>query len=386
MKIGILIDRMNVGGVEKVALEEVAALQALNHDATLIVLRRKGVVNDAFPELRKNIPIVYLDDRLPRLLRLSASFPIFHFFSLFHLTYPWLIPWVIRSKEFDYLISHGTYTTFTAITIKKIRHIPYSTYIWDPIGYILQRVYKDRLPRLAFILLLAIARRLDITVIKNANTVLVGGSAHNKYIKTLVPSVRICAIPPSVHIPPKSQGKKQDYLLMVTAWKRGKHPEYIVDLIAKLPQINIKLVGRWIEEDYRKEFEELLKKHHVDKKVDIVGGVSEQELTKYYREALVFLQINDDRGFGMPALEAAANGTAFIIPRGQGVCALFKDGVDGFYTKERDTKIITSHLSNLLEDRTMAIEMGRHASELVRQNYSWRRHGEQLEEMIGKYV
>lgn len=34
MKIGVLIDRLNVGGVEKIAIEEVRAPIAFGHDAT----------------------------------------------------------------------------------------------------------------------------------------------------------------------------------------------------------------------------------------------------------------------------------------------------------------------------------------------------------------
>ena len=65
MKIGVLIDRLNVGGVEKIAIEEVRALIEAGHDAYLVVLRRKAVVENAFPDLLKDVPVIYLDDRLP---------------------------------------------------------------------------------------------------------------------------------------------------------------------------------------------------------------------------------------------------------------------------------------------------------------------------------
>jgi len=47
MKIGILIDRLNVGGVEKIAVQEVRALKEMNIDATLLVLSRKTIVKNA---------------------------------------------------------------------------------------------------------------------------------------------------------------------------------------------------------------------------------------------------------------------------------------------------------------------------------------------------
>ena len=81
MKIGILIDRLNVGGVEKIAIEQVRSLREEKVDAYLVILRRKAVVSNAFPELLKKIPIIYLDDRLPEILRFSFKFPVFYFFS-----------------------------------------------------------------------------------------------------------------------------------------------------------------------------------------------------------------------------------------------------------------------------------------------------------------
>ena len=63
MKIAVLIDQLNVGGVEKVAMEEVQALNGLGHQAELVVLRRKGLVDNPFPELQRPIAISYLDGR-----------------------------------------------------------------------------------------------------------------------------------------------------------------------------------------------------------------------------------------------------------------------------------------------------------------------------------
>ena len=125
MRIGILIDRLNIGGVEKIAIQQVQALRNIGVDATLVVLRRKAVVPGAFNELIKTIPVEYLDDALPRICRFSFKFPLFHFFSSFHLTYPFLIPFVFPQKKYDVLIAHGTYTSLSAIAIKRVKKIPF---------------------------------------------------------------------------------------------------------------------------------------------------------------------------------------------------------------------------------------------------------------------
>lgn len=376
-KIAILIDRLNVGGVEKTAIEEVRALRNLGEDAYLVVLRRKGVVNNAFLDLRINLPTIYLDDRLPSFLKFSFKFPIFHFFSFFHLSYPFLIPMVIKKKEFDYLIVHGTYTAFTAVGIKKVKKINYSVFIWDPINYILTRVYSKNLT-LFLQVFLKIARFLDKMIIDNADIILVGGGAHDKFIKKINSKKKIIVIPPSITPIKNLYKNKKNYVLMVTAWKKGKNPEYIQDIVKKVPKIKINMVGKWLDEKYRKEFANLVVKNNFSSNINIVGEVSEKELRKYYSQALVLLQTNDDRGFGMPALEAAGNGTTFIIPKGQGVCNLFKNKIDGFYTKERDIKVIVDYLNKLTNNKNQAVKMGRHAWETVKNKYTWQKHGKKL--------
>ncbi len=382
MKIGIVIDRLNVGGVEKIAIEQVIALRKLGEAADLVVLREKAVVPNAFPDLLRGVPVVYLDKRLPKIFRFSFGFPVFSFFSFFHLTYPFLLPFVVKKNEYDYFIVHGTYTSITAAALKKFRNLNFSAFIWDPASYILGRVYSKKFLKPVLWLFIKIAYRLDKYLIKKMDTVLVGGPAHNAFIHKIDPHKPIKTVYPSVN-PIKKPVKKDDYVLMVTAWKEGKNPEYIVNILEVLPNLKIKMVGKWIDPDYQRRFTKLLKDRNFEKQVDIVGSVSEAELSEFYAKALILLQTNDDRGFGMPALEAAGSGTTFIIPRGQGVGEMFQDG-EGFYTKELDTAAITTLLKQLINDKKKAVELGNKAWEKVKNNYSWQKHAEQLVAIITK--
>jgi glycosyltransferase involved in cell wall biosynthesis len=381
MRIGILIDRLNVGGVEKIAIEQVIALRKAGEDASLIVLREKAISSNAFPDLLQGVPIIYLDERLPRLLRFSFRFPGFSFFSWFHISYYLLLPFVIKQNEFDYLIAHGTYTSLSAVAFKKRNGIPFSSFIWDPASYILGRVYTGKFLSPVLWLFIKMATSLDKYIIKNMDNVLVGGNAHNDLLRRMSPHKPIVTIYPSVH-PAVRQSKKKDYVLMVTAWKEGKHPEYLLELMKRLPNLRIKMVGKWINPVYRKEFENLIGDAGFADQIEVIGGVSEAELSKFYANALVLLQTNDDKGFGMPAIEAAGSGTTFIIPEGQGVCELFVDGKDGFYTKERDTRKIVDLLQKLLEDKRVATTMGKSAMERVKENYSWSKHAKMLSLLI----
>jgi glycosyltransferase involved in cell wall biosynthesis len=339
------------------------------------------VVSDAFLDLRKGIPTIFLDDRLPWFLRFSFKFPVFNFFSFFHITYPLLLPFVVKRNEFDYFIVHGTYTAFSAITLKKIKGIKFSVFIWDPIGYILLRVYSKNLS-FFLSLFIKIARFLDKIIINSSDEILVGGDAHNKYIQELNKKAIIKIISPSVHPLSKLILSKEDYVLMVTAWKKGKNPEYIFELVKKFPEIKIKMVGKWLDNIYRTEFEKEIMIKKLTKNIFIVGEVNEKELSEYYSKALVLLQTNDDRGFGMPALEAAGHGTTFIIPQGQGVCNLFEENKEGFFVNEMDTKKIINLLEKLIKDKNLAEVMGKKAWVKTFKNYSWENHALSLTSIL----
>lgn len=383
MKIGVVIDRLNVGGVEKIAIEEVIALRKLGEDAKLVVLRDKPIVANAFPELLKQIPIVYLDRRLPRILRISFSFPVFNFFSFFHISYPIFLPFVVKKKEFDYFIVHGSYTCLSAISIGRVRNIKLSAFIWDPVSYIIDRVYASKFFYPVSRIIKRLALSLDKFLINNMDNVLVGGPAHNDFIHSINPKKRIVIIYPSVH-PSSKLCTKDLYVLMVTAWKDGKNPEYILEIVKNIPEINIKMVGKWLDPNYKLKFEKLVKNSGYEKQIEIVGSVSENKLQEYYAKALVLLQTNDDKGFGMPAMEAAGCGTTFIIPRGQGVCSLFVNHKDGFYVKEKDTKENVRLLKLLLSDKKLATNFGETAWVKVKNNYSWDKHAQELRRMVSE--
>lgn len=382
MKIGILIDRFNVGGVEKIALEQVIALNKIGINTELIVLSRNAVVEDAFLELRKHVSISYLDDKLPKALKSSFKFPFFHFFSLFHLTYPFLLPFVMKNNTYDYIISHGTFTTFSAISFKLFLKIPFSAFIWDPIGYILIKVYSNTFNKYFLKILTSIAYVFDYIILKFADEILVGGNAHNNYFKKLYKHVKITVVYPSVHLNKSKKSKYISDVLLVTAWKKGKNPEYIFEVLKHLPNTKVCFVGKWIDKNYKKQFLSEIKKSRFSKNISIIGSVTEKQLSKYYLNSKILLQINDDRGFGMPALEAAASGTPFIIPKNQGVCALFENGIHGYFVKEKDTKNIVKYMDRLLSSDKIRNKMGNKAYSLVKNQYNWQSHAKLLNKIV----
>lgn len=374
-RVAVLIDQLRYAGVEKIAVKEVLALRRMGIEATLVVMRRRASDEHTFKEILENIPVVFLSDRLPRIFCLSFKFPILAFFSLFHVTFPFLAISKVSRKEFDITVSHGTYTCLTAITLSKLRDIPFIAYIWDPSSYITGRVYSERV-RFALLqsLMKGIGLFIDKCIVKNSRITLTACRKHLATLSVLDNPKKIRILYPSIDSASEVKAPKENYVLVATAWKEGKEPEYLLEMVRRNKDLKFVVAGSWHPQEYQKKFLDKIKSFGLQEQITVTGTLSEEKLKELYKKALVFLQFKADIGFGMPALEAAANGCTFIIPKGQGVCDLFENGVDGFYIKEKDDDAIIKYLKLLHKERELAIKMGVSAWTKVKQKHSWAKH------------
>ena len=383
MRVAVLIDEIRFGGVEKVAAEEVKALSELGHEAVLVVLRRTS--SKAYSDLLDNSDKMYFSDCLPKPLRISFRFPFFRFFSLFHLTYAILLKFVPLRTRFDAIICHGTFTCFSGLMFAKAKSIPAIAFVWDPIVHILRTSYlhseSTQLSRVGRVAVVAGAM-LDRWICKNASLILTSSRYHASYLKriSLQPS-KVKLLSPGVHVRDSVRSERHGYAIAATAWKPGKDPEYLLQLASRLNNLRLVVAGAWRSESLKNSFKSRATQLGVSDRVFLTGPVGEDDLLEAYSQALVFLQVRADVGFGLPALEAAGQGCTFIIPKGQGVGDLFSDDEAGFMVEERNTEKIVALLRRLIESPEEAVSMGRSAW-AVAQRHSWNKHAQQICEMV----
>lgn len=374
MRIAVLIDRLRLGGVEKVAIEEVRAFRKLGEDASLVVLRREGSSFDAFEDIVKDIPLVFLDDRLPRLLQLSVRVPYFYFFSTFHITYALLLPFHVRRDEFDAVLSHGTFTSLTALGLRRIRGIPYLIYVWDPIDYILQAVYRVGPLKAINGALRFVGRAVDRLLVRGSEGVLVSGRSHVPYLERIAGRQVVRLLPPGCNPAASLAAERGDYVLAVTAWKEGKNLEFLLTTMRDIGHGTLYVGGGWVQESYRSRITELIEALGLTDRIRILGHMSEDGLRNLYSRARVTVIPESERGFGLAGLEAAANGCSFVATSDSGVSALFEDREDCRLFEAGDRRQIRSILETFLADEALATRMGRRAWMRARQSLQWHHH------------
>lgn len=385
MKIGIMIDELLMGGVQKTAIEEASHLRRLGYHVTLIVLRKDEKKRFPFQNMI-SLPTIYLSDYLSSFLKFSFRFPGFSFFSLFHLVFPFFVPLFIKRENFSIIISHGSYTCFTALMLKKIGGIPYIAFIHDPITYILQKVYSETLLKHLFPILISLGCKIDKLVTNSSDVVILPSKYHLNLMRKLTDNL-IKIVYPGVEVSEKIPRKRGNHFIAVARWERGKNPFFLLDILRKLRDKNISakllMIGSWKPPTLHKKFLEKAKEGNLQNQVKLYGPVGRQQLSESYAGAMALIHPITE-AFGMIGLEAAAYGCPFMIPKGSGVTELFEHGVHGFFPKEGNADEFADYICKLFSDEKFTWKMG-YKTWRVAKNYSWKRHAEKLGEIIEAY-
>ena len=384
MRIAILIDKLKIGGVQKVAIEEARHLARLGHRVDLLVLWHAGVNrlrrSNPYEDLLEKIRPETLSDAFPRVFRFSFKFPGFDFFSWYHVTSPLMVPRILTKGRYDVIVSHGTYTCFTAYALWKQNGIPYIAFIWDPISYILPRAYSNTSLAPFLCGLRPFALGLDKILVENSLATLTGSRVHlpffrritRRHVEVLYPGCY-----PAITLPQK----RGDYLLSVIRWTSAKRPERLVDLLSRIkPSFRLIVTdGYTHNSELVNSFVAKARKMGVADRLRLEGPANQERLRELYAGARALIHPSVE-AFGMTALEAASQGCPFIMPKGSGVTEIFSHGVQGFFPNEEDEDSYVDYI-NRFDDESFAREMGRLAWE-VSKEYSWSNHAKKLEQVI----
>lgn len=378
MKIAILIDQLLPGGVQKIAVKEVQCLRQMGIDAELLVIMRiRG--QDQYIGIAEGVPLSFISDRYPKWLRFSFKLPIFHFLSAQHFLSPYIAPFYIESNEFDFIVSHNTTTCMTAQGLKRKKKIPYAAFIWDPMNYILTKVYSRTLLRGLFPFLSPIVRAIEKSFLKDAAAVITGSHVHADFLyekhgitsRILYPG---CVVSKTI---PDNRG---EFILALTRWDNDKKPLLLLDLVKEIPGSRLLIVGTWTKKDDYRKFLQKVASFGIKDRVTVVDSFGDNTLSDFSRQARFFIHPNFE-AFGMGALELAAHGCPMIIPRGSGVGEIFQDGVHGLFPEKEQYAQFKEAVQKLLGDERLAYRMGCAAWERA-QEFSWENHAKNLLEIV----
>lgn len=380
MRVAILVDELPTSSAPKIVGEEAFHLNELGVRCDVYVLKHRD--NEIAPPHIEQIILIHLDADLGSMARAFGwRIPTFSFFSLYHITYPYILS--NRASRvldrYDVIIAH--YASTAIFTSKlRLKNAKMIFYYWDPISYIFENAYAESWSSVRRKILSYLAKAFDKKLLSNADLIALPSKFHYKRIKSLAPDKPVKIIYPGTDIADKIPSNRGDYILSVARWERGKNPFFLIDLaeiLAKeLNEFKIYMVGPWRPATLLKEFMLKAKRGGVINRFRIVGPKYGDDLRNLYLRARCLVHTKVE-AFGFTGLEAAAHGCPIVFPSGSGVTELFTHGVHGYFPKEGEATEYAKYIARLVGDEALSYKMGYEAWKIAKQ-FTWKKHAENL--------
>ena len=148
-------------------------------------------------------------------------------------------------------------------------------------------------------------------------------------------------------------------ILFVGRMEKRKGLKYLLMAYARLkwqiPNLRLLVVGPGTPD---KDSFRVLGEHSL-RDVEFVGGVSQEDLLRYYKTADIFCSpATGKESFGIVLLEAMASATPIVASRLEGFATVMEDGMQGLMATPKDDKALAEALRQLVQDPTMRSAMG----------------------------
>jgi glycosyltransferase involved in cell wall biosynthesis len=149
--------------------------------------------------------------------------------------------------------------------------------------------------------------------------------------------------------------------------------EGVAKVLPKYPDLELLLVGQPKEGG---ESSKLIHDLGLSKHIRCVSGISTEDLVGFYNEASVVIVPSVYEGFGLPAGEAMACGTALISTDGGALPEVVGDAA--MQVPVRDSAAIAEALETLLASPNMREQLAAAGRQRIEELFCWRRAAQQM--------
>ncbi|MFB6226681.1 MAG: glycosyltransferase family 4 protein [Candidatus Paceibacteria bacterium] len=173
-------------------------------------------------------------------------------------------------------------------------------------------------------------------------------------------------------------------MLTVSRLVKGKGIEHLVKLMPEILKERPHLV--WVivgDGPQRENMENLISKYNLQNVVRFVGEEEHDNLPPYYYLADLFVELTHphhgvEEGLGLVFLEAAAAGLPVVAGDSGGVEEAVLDGETGYVVGTFRDEEVKDKITNLLDDRDLAQQMGQKAKERIEEKFVWEKQLKKL--------
>ncbi len=171
-----------------------------------------------------------------------------------------------------------------------------------------------------------------------------------------------------------------EYIFVISRLSKAKGHDLLLPAFkrvsAEFPDIHLVIAGGSRdpdeeEKDIVSNIKRFIKENEVGDKVHLIGGIPNQDLPPYYRNAKLFILPARYEPFGMTALETMACRVPTAISKHAGIVENLTSGKDCRIFDPFDTEEYASTILSLLNNKTEAQKLAKQGCETVRAEFSW---------------
>lgn len=186
----------------------------------------------------------------------------------------------------------------------------------------------------------------------------------------------------SEHFKPLRSTGDTAYFLAVSSMNYRKNFIYILDAFCKYQEMGGKESLYIIGDLKNASFKEMdLCKYTSNPKIKFLGRVSDEDLIKFYSNAVAFVYPSLYEGFGIPPLEAQACGCPAICAQASCLPEVFGDSV--LYCNPYDSDSLVSAFKKIVSDKDLRKTLCEKGN-INTGKYSWEKSAKKLRDIIVK--
>lgn len=312
------------GGAEVVTFEH-AKRWIRDHQAEVTWLCAKYDKNKGSEKI-EGIKFIYLGNELRRdsVFNLMLSFP--YFFYLVYQTY---------QKNFKGKID---------IVIDQIHGIPFLTplyvkerkilYIHEVAGEIWNKMFPFPINSIGIFL-----EKLLLNFYKKTKVITASNSTKEDLLSLGFEKRNIKIVEHGINLKPinKKTPKFSNFtILFLNRMVKMKGPERALEIFEKLkleiPDSKMIMIGKG-EKEYINELKEISKKLKINKDIEFLGFVTEEDKISYLQKSHVLINTSFKEGWGLVNIEANTQGTPAVAFDVEGCRDSIKNGINGYISK-----------------------------------------------------
>jgi glycosyltransferase involved in cell wall biosynthesis len=170
------------------------------------------------------------------------------------------------------------------------------------------------------------------------------------------------------------------FVLAIGKFIPRKGFEYLIEAFnhivhqRKITNVKLRIGGRG---PLRSKYENMIDQYSLGDYIAFLEYIKDEDIPSYYSEADIFVlpsivdERGDTEGLGVVFLEANACRTPVIGSKVGGISDVIKDGVNGFYVRQKNSLDLAEKIIRLSDAKELRNKMGDNGRNLVEEQFNW---------------